>query len=199
MALFHNLSFNNVQKIKPILLMMSLALLALTSACGAATPAAKTPSTAPPAIEATKKPPLIANTAPTATPSAIEMPVSPISPVSPVVAPKQSGKLSQRLQLLADNPALQTQDAKAQAQALNLPAAGAGSLMRNNQGDILVNIRLDALSQDNLKTLKSLSSLSIVHTAEEFRTVTAYISTTQLQNLALLNFVEAVEEELTPQ
>jgi hypothetical protein len=190
-----------IQKIKLALLMMSLALLAFASACGAASKSSATPAqkAATATIEATQKPAAPADIAPTATTPAVEMPVSPVSPISPVVAPKQSGKLTQRLQLLANDPALQTQDAKTQAEALDLPASGAGSLMRNNQGDILINIRLDALSQDNLKALNALSGLSIVHTTEEFRTVTAYVSITQLRDLAQLDFVEVVEEELMPQ
>lgn len=113
---------------------------------------------------------------------------------SPIGKPK--GKLSFRLQLLAD-PAVSQQDAEAQAQILSLPASGPGSLLRNEQGELLVYIRLTDTSEVNLVALTEVGA-TVTHVAEAYRTVTAYISATQLSVLAKVNIVESVQEALSP-
>jgi hypothetical protein len=109
---------------------------------------------------------------------------------------KQKGKLSFRLQLLAD-PAVSQQDAEAQAQTLNLPASGPGSLMKNENGELLVYIRLTDTSEANLAALAKVGAM-VTHVAEAYRTVTAYIRPTQLSALAKMDIVESVQEGLRP-
>jgi hypothetical protein len=80
---------------------------------------------------------------------------------------------------------------------LGLPASGSGSLLRNENGELLVYIRLVDTSESSLEMLAE-TGVTIVHVAEAYRTVTVYISTTQLSALAALDIVESVQEELSP-
>ena len=116
---------------------------------------------------------------------------------SPPMPDKGIGNLSGRLQMLADNPALQKQDPAAQAQALGLPADGSGSLMRNQAGDLLVQIRITVVSESNLDVLRKAGAQEI-QVDEAFRTVTAFVDPTDLASLATLEFVENIREELRP-
>ncbi|MBI1878922.1 MAG: hypothetical protein HYR94_12015 [Chloroflexi bacterium] len=95
------------------------------------------------------------------------------------------------------DPAVSQQDAEAQAQILSLPASGPGSLLRNEQGELLVYIRLTDTSEVNLVALTEVGA-TVTHVAEAYRTVTAYISATQLSVLAKVNIVESVQEALSP-
>ena len=112
------------------------------------------------------------------------------------LAGKPEGKLSFRLQLLAQ-PAIGVQDNETQAQTLNLPASGPGSLMKNENGELLVYIRLTDTSEANLAALAKVGAM-VTHVAEAYRTVTAYIRPTQLSALAKMDIVESVQEALRP-
>lgn len=109
--------------------------------------------------------------------------------------PKQTKKLSSRLQLLA-SPDLNQQSAEAQARALGLPASGPGSLMRNEKGEVLVYIRLSSAESDVAALAEA--GATIVHTAEDALTVTAYIHPARLDELTRLDQVLSVREEVRP-
>jgi hypothetical protein len=115
----------------------------------------------------------------------------------PALTGKPQGKLSFRLELLAQ-PTIGVQNAATQARVLSLPASGPGSLLRNEDGEILVYIRLADVSATNLQALTD-AGAKIVHTAEAYRTVTAYISFDRLVSVTSVAAVESVHEELTPQ
>ncbi|HXW00713.1 MAG TPA: hypothetical protein VEC93_20010, partial [Anaerolineae bacterium] len=112
------------------------------------------------------------------------------------LAGKPEGKLSFRLQLLAQ-PAIGVQDNEAQAQILNLPASGPGSLMKNENGELLVYIRLTEISAANLQALTD-AGAKIVHIAEEYRIISAYVGFDRLISVASLSTVESVHEEYSP-
>jgi hypothetical protein len=117
-------------------------------------------------------------------------------PMKPVPSlPKQTEKLSPRLQLLA-SPDLSQQSAEEQARALGLPASGPGSLMRNENGEVLVYIRLNSPESDLAALVEA--GATIVHTAEDALTVTAYIHPTKLDELGKLDQVLNVREEIRP-
>lgn len=107
---------------------------------------------------------------------------------------KPHGKLSATLAQLAQ-PDVAAQSAQAQAEALALPAEGPGSLMRNEQGQVLVAVRVGEASAATEDALRALGA-TIVNSAPEFRTITVYISPEQLSALAALPGVENVREEL---
>lgn len=109
---------------------------------------------------------------------------------------QSSQKLSRRLQLLAQ-PAVAVQNATTQAQTLSLPVAGPGSLLKSSRGELLVYIRLGAVTEANLQALAA-AGARIVHVASAYNTVTAYVSTGNLTNLAQVAGVENIREELTP-
>ena len=119
--------------------------------------------------------------------------MSPLTDVSPLKA----GKLSPRLQLLAD-PNLSQQSAEAQAQALGLPAEGAGSLMRDEDGAVMVYIRVASATESDVASLTS-AGAKVVSTDEETLTVTAYVQPDKLDGLAQLEIVLNVREALKPQ
>jgi hypothetical protein len=113
-----------------------------------------------------------------------------------VLAEKPAGKLSFRLQLLAQ-PGIGILDAETQAEVLSLPASGPGSLLRNEDGEILVYIRLTKVTTANLQALRE-AGAKIVHIAEAYRTITAYVGFDRLATVADVPAVESVQEELTP-
>ncbi|MBI1878921.1 MAG: hypothetical protein HYR94_12010, partial [Chloroflexi bacterium] len=112
------------------------------------------------------------------------------------IADKPEGKLSFRLQLLVQ-PAIGVQDNETQAQILSLPANGPGSLLRNEHGELLVYIRLTDVSAPHVQTLKD-TGANIVHIAEEYKIITAYIRIDRLLSVAGLAAVQSVQEELKP-
>ncbi len=110
---------------------------------------------------------------------------------------KPTGKLSPRLDMLANSPALRAANANEQARALSLPPNGPGSLMRDAQGRILVNIRVADVSSNTLQSLRD-AGAAITFVAEAYRQVTAFVAVTDLPAIANLSNVENVEEQLSP-
>src|SRR5947207_9699660 len=86
---------------------------------------------------------------------------------------KSSGKLSSRLQQLVQSPQLRTASAAEQARALSLPADGPGSLMRDKDGRLLVDIRVSDTSAPVLKSLSDAGAV-ITNVAEAYQVVTAF-------------------------
>jgi hypothetical protein len=69
--------------------------------------------------------------------------------------------------------------------------------MKNENGELLVYIRLTDTSEVNLAALAKVGA-TVTHVAEAYRTITAYIHPTQLSALANMDIVESVQEALTP-
>jgi hypothetical protein len=126
-----------------------------------------------------------------------------LSAVNPVAAQSnqqgfaKGGKLSYRLARLTNSLALQSEGIESQAQDLSLSAQGAGSLIRNTEGALLVDIHMKDLSNATLNTLGALG-VQIVYVANQYNTVTAYVPVAQLPKLADLDPVTSILEELAP-
>ncbi len=111
--------------------------------------------------------------------------------------PKATGKLSARLAKLVETPALLSGSPEEQARALSLPEQGPGSLIRDAQGRLLVNIRLSDLSAAQLQSLQDAGCVgTTVHA--EYHTITAYVAVDDLSNVSDLSAVQSIAEELTP-
>lgn len=107
-----------------------------------------------------------------------------------------TGKLSFRLAMLA-TPDIYNLDIETQAQRIGVPKSGAGSLIRNQQGEVLVYIRpanIPGTSIDNLNDVGA----TITHKAEGYGIVTAFIAPNRLTDLAQLDVVQSVQEVLSP-
>jgi hypothetical protein len=115
------------------------------------------------------------------------------------VAPhaKPVSKLSSRLQMLAQSPQLRVANAQTQARALSLPPSGAGSLLKNAQGQLLVYLYTDDLSQANLDAIQN-AGATIVHVSAEYHVVTVYVGTANLNALAGISAITGMREELQP-
>ncbi len=110
---------------------------------------------------------------------------------------KSTGKLSSRLEALASSPTLQNATLEEQARALSLPATGPGSLIRDEQGRILVTIRMDDTSAANLQALAA-AGATVVNVSQSHQTLTAFIALNDLQAAANLQSVQSIQEELSP-
>ena len=99
--------------------------------------------------------------------------------------------------MLASSPTLRAASADDQARALSLPPTGPGSLTRDAQGRILVNIRSTDLSANGLQTLRD-AGATIVDVAEAYQQVTAYVAVADIASIGNLQIVQNVQEELAP-
>jgi hypothetical protein len=129
-------------------------------------------------------------------PSAFPGAPSPVSPASRLPG-KTAGKLSFRLAALAQSAQLRAASAEEQALALSLAAAGPGSLIKDDQGRLLVDIRTRDLSASNLQALADAGAL-ITHVSERYNVATALVDAADLDKLAGLQTVENAQEELAP-
>ncbi len=109
---------------------------------------------------------------------------------------KSTGKLSARLTRLAQ-PSVRSLRATAQANALNLPETGPGSLLRTTDGAVLTYIRVADTSNTQLAALRQ-AGAKIVHVAPTYGVVTAYVPADRLVDVAALGAVQNVREELQP-
>lgn len=134
---------------------------------------------------------LLTNCAPLATPGLVEATPTLSGPV------KSAGKLSARLEMLAQSPSLRLASVRDQANALGLPEQGPGSLRRDKEGRILVSMRMSGLAQEQLQELREAGAV-IVNVAEPYRTVTAFVQPSDLTALASLAVIESIKEELAP-
>jgi hypothetical protein len=134
-----------------------------------------------------------------APPAAMSPPATPTitSPAARPPPAKSTGKLSTRLAMLAQSPALRTASADEQAHALSLPAQGPGSLMRDADGRLLVDIRTADLSANGLQALRNAGAV-ITNVSERYQVVTALVAVTDLTAIANLPIVQNVQEELVP-
>ena len=111
---------------------------------------------------------------------------------------KPSGKLSARLDMLANTPALHAASIDEQARALSLPVRGPGSLVRDAQGRVLVNIRATDLSAKGLQSLRDAGAV-IMNVSERYQQVTAFVAMSDLAAVANLSTVMNAQEELAPE
>jgi len=148
---------------------MLLCVLALVALAGCAPPAATSPPATP------------TMTSPAARPTPI----------------RSDGKLSTRLAMLAQSPALRAASVDEQARALSLPARGPGSLMRDADGRLLVDIRTADLSANGLQALRDAGAM-ITNVSERYQVVTAFVDATDLVGIADRPIVQNVQEELAP-
>lgn len=109
---------------------------------------------------------------------------------------KSTGKLTPRLETLAQ-PAVRTLNNAAQASTLSLPETGAGSLLRGEAGEPLVYIRLSSVDDASVAALRD-AGARVVHVANEYNTVTAYVAPERLTDVAAISNVQNIREELTP-
>jgi len=122
---------------------------------------------------------------------------SSLPPTTTVAAAKPADKLSFRLAALARSEALRAASAEDQARALSLPAQGAGSLLRNDQGQLLVYVRMADLSGASLQALRD-AGAQIIHVSDRYQVVTAFVGASSLPSIASQSAVQSVEEGLTP-
>lgn len=127
-------------------------------------------------------------------------PLTGVPPAAPSPNPtmiKSTGKLSSRLEMLTNSPTLRAASADEQARALSLPPMGPGSLMRDAQGRVLVNIRVTDVSAAGLQALRDAGAI-ITTVAEPYRQVTAFVTVSDLPAIANLSHVLNVQEQLAP-
>lgn len=111
---------------------------------------------------------------------------------------KPAAKLSPRLRVLTQSAAaLGFANDEAQIEALNLAVEGQGSLLTNEQGELLVYVQITDTTSPTLQLLTD-AGAEVVHVSDEYSTVTAYIPLHQLATVAQLTAVESIHEELQP-
>ncbi len=115
---------------------------------------------------------------------------------APDLLAKPTGKLSAVLSQLAQ-PSVAKQSAEQQNQALGMQPTGPGSLIRNDQGQVLVVVRVSEVSDATLAALQA-AGATVVNTADAYRSVTVYIDPERLNDLAAVPGVENVREESRP-
>jgi hypothetical protein len=108
----------------------------------------------------------------------------------------KSGKLSTRLAQLA-TPALVRAGRASQAAALDLPARGAGSLMRREGGSLLTYVRVSDTSAATVAAIRG-AGATIVHVSPDYRVVTAAVPAARLDTVGRLAQVDYVSEALAP-
>jgi hypothetical protein len=187
--------------------------------CGAGSPAATgnapaATTTAPATAQATTPPATTAPTeeAPPATAATEEATTEATADAAPAAATaeaaatgaalvgpsleKPTGKLSARLQTLSDS-AVATQDVNAQSEAVGLPASGSGSLMRNDQGEVLVVMRMSDVSDASQQAVQD-NGATITNVETSLQIISAYVNPERLNDLADLDVVLNIREELSP-
>ena len=110
---------------------------------------------------------------------------------------KSTGKLSSRLNILAQSPALRLASAADQARALDLPEQGPGSLLRDANGRLLAYIRMTDLSETQLEALRAFG-VQVVHVAQPYEIVTAFIDPADANAVEGLAAVQSIREVLAP-
>ncbi|MGC2061796.1 MAG: hypothetical protein WA610_02380, partial [Thermodesulfovibrionales bacterium] len=110
---------------------------------------------------------------------------------------RPGGKLSYRLDILAQSPGITTMSAEDQSVALSLAPEGPGSLMRDAQGRLLVYIRMADLSESSLQEL-TLAGAEIVHRSDAYQVITANVDIAALPLIEGLPAVLSIQEGLMP-
>ena len=109
---------------------------------------------------------------------------------------KSGSKLSFRLEVLSDNLNSDVND-RVSLQTLGLNPSGEFSLLKNDLDQLLVYIRVEDASQENVEALER-NGASVTHVSDRYNTITAYVSLTDLESLAALEFVKHISEVVSP-
>lgn len=118
-------------------------------------------------------------------------------PASAGNLPKQTGKMSFRLEVLADNLNRGFAE-KASADFLGLADSGPLSLIGSENGGLLVYIRMQDVSDATLRELEA-AGADITHVSTRYNTVTAAVDLVDLKKLAALEAVVSLTEVLKPE
>ena len=121
-----------------------------------------------------------------------------IQPTSSTATVQPADKLSFRLAALAQSPELNSMTAEARGLALSLPPSGPGSLMRDAKGRVLVYIRMDDISGDQIQALQD-GGAQIVHVSDRYKVTTALVDPAYISSIASLTTVLSIQEVLSPQ
>lgn len=108
-----------------------------------------------------------------------------------------NSKLSFRLAMLARSATLRAATSEAQARSLSLPPKGAGSLVRDASGKILVNIRVPGLDDARVQDLRN-AGAQVTHVSSRYQVVTALVDAASLTNVASVSAVQSIQEQLAP-
>jgi hypothetical protein len=106
-------------------------------------------------------------------------------------------KLTPRLGDLAQESVAQVRAAASASEAAGLPADGPGSLMLNDNGEVLVNIRVTDTGGATVDALKA-KGANIAHVSEQYGVIVAYVPTALLSDITNVAGVLNVHEELQP-
>jgi hypothetical protein len=107
------------------------------------------------------------------------------------------GELSPRLGEIS-SPALRSATPGEQAEAVDLPRRGAGSLVRTRAGAVLVEIRMAGHAAAQVDELRA-AGARIVNVSEHYDVVTAAVDPRELRAVAGVRGVEVATEVLAPQ
>ena len=109
----------------------------------------------------------------------------------------KKSKLSPRLYTLTRDP-LSGASANAQADGVDLPRAGAGSLVRSDAGALMVYVRVADTSDATLGELRA-AGVAPTHVSDRYRVVTGFVMPLSLSRVASLAAVRSVSEAIRPQ
>ena len=109
----------------------------------------------------------------------------------------KKSKLSPRLYTLTRDP-LSGASANAQADGVDLPRAGAGSLVRSDAGALMVYVRVADTSDATLGELRA-AGVAPTHVSDRYRVVTGFVMPLSLSRVASLTAVRSVSEAIRPQ
>lgn len=110
---------------------------------------------------------------------------------------KPVSKLSPRLFALAQSGILRAASVAEQAAALSVAAQGGGSLTRDAQGRLLVEIRSSDFSQAGLQALRDTGAI-ISGVSERYGIISVFVNASDLNALASIAAVQNVHEVLAP-
>ena len=106
-------------------------------------------------------------------------------------------KLSPRLYALTRDP-LSGASANAQADGVDLPRSGAGSLVRSDSGALMVYVRVTDTSDATLGELRA-AGVAPTHVSNRYRVVTGFVMPLGLSRVASVAAVRSVSEAIRPQ
>jgi hypothetical protein len=111
---------------------------------------------------------------------------------------KPDSKLSFRLEALSQTPALNNVSAETQGAVLSLAPSGPGSLVRDDQGRILVEILMADISSEQIQSLQD-AGILILHVSDRYNTITALVDPVYLPSVVSITAVQSIMEVLSPQ
>ena len=110
---------------------------------------------------------------------------------------KAGGKLSPRLVLLSE-PSVAASSPAGQARALGLPASGAGSLLREAEGRVVVYARVSG-SIEVARGVVAGKGAKVVNASDRYGVLTLAVPPSALQTLGSLQELISITEALTPE